>query len=207
MIVMSLASFATDVPSPIDSPTCAALRAGASFVPSPVTATTSPCCCSSPTSLDLSVGRARDIIFMRRAASAASLSSRAAKSGPVIMLLSLSVLSFHSPICRPISFAVPGVSPVTILILIPASMLSFTAAGTSARTGSEIATMPINVRLSALSESPSTALPSPTSWYANPRVRIAFCWYPSRASRNCSFVTPSGKLRHLSITISGAPFT
>ena len=42
MIVMSEASFATVVPSPIDSPTCAALRAGASFVPSPVTATTSP---------------------------------------------------------------------------------------------------------------------------------------------------------------------
>lgn len=40
MMVMSLASFATDVPSPIDSPTCAAFSAGASLVPSPVTATT-----------------------------------------------------------------------------------------------------------------------------------------------------------------------
>ena len=40
MIVMSLASLATDVPSPIDRPTFAALSAGASFVPSPVTATT-----------------------------------------------------------------------------------------------------------------------------------------------------------------------
>ena len=43
-IVMSLASLATAVPSPIERPTWAALSAGASFVPSPVTATTSPCC-------------------------------------------------------------------------------------------------------------------------------------------------------------------
>ena len=40
--VISLASFATEVPDPIESPTCAWFRAGASFVPSPVTATTSP---------------------------------------------------------------------------------------------------------------------------------------------------------------------
>ena len=39
-IVISLASLALDVPSPIERPTCALLRAGASFVPSPVTATT-----------------------------------------------------------------------------------------------------------------------------------------------------------------------
>ena len=42
MIVTSLASLALAVPSPIESPTCAFFRAGASFVPSPVTATTSP---------------------------------------------------------------------------------------------------------------------------------------------------------------------
>jgi len=42
--VMSLASFATDVPEPMDRPTCAKFSAGASFVPSPVTATTSPRC-------------------------------------------------------------------------------------------------------------------------------------------------------------------
>ena len=42
--VMSEASFATDVPEPIESPTLAKLSAGASFVPSPVTATTSSFC-------------------------------------------------------------------------------------------------------------------------------------------------------------------
>lgn len=40
--VISLASLATEVPVPIDKPTCAWFRAGASFVPSPVTATTAP---------------------------------------------------------------------------------------------------------------------------------------------------------------------
>ena len=41
-MVMSLASLATAVPSPIDNPTLATLSAGASLVPSPVTATTCP---------------------------------------------------------------------------------------------------------------------------------------------------------------------
>ena len=36
IMVMSEASFATEVPSPIDRPTWAAFRAGASLVPSPV---------------------------------------------------------------------------------------------------------------------------------------------------------------------------
>jgi len=61
--VMSLASLATDVPEPIERPTLAKLSAGASFVPSPVTATTSPCCCNSRTSRCLSSGRARERIF------------------------------------------------------------------------------------------------------------------------------------------------
>ena len=42
--VMSLASLATEVPLPIDRPTWAWFSAGASFVPSPVTATTAPFC-------------------------------------------------------------------------------------------------------------------------------------------------------------------
>ena len=63
------------------------------------------------------------------------------------MFFSLSFL-VHKPIWRPISFAVPGVSPVTILTAIPAFIHSSTAAGTSSRTGSEIATIPQNVKFS-----------------------------------------------------------
>lgn len=41
--IISLALFATSVPEiPIAKPTCALAKAGASFVPSPVTATTLP---------------------------------------------------------------------------------------------------------------------------------------------------------------------
>ena len=61
--VMSEASFATEVPEPIERPTLAKLSAGASFVPSPVTATTSPRCCNSLTRRCLSSGLARDMIF------------------------------------------------------------------------------------------------------------------------------------------------
>ena len=141
MIVMSLASFATEVPSPIDSPTCAAFRAGASLVPSPVTATTAPFCCNNCTRRCLSVGRARHMIFKSSTRSSASSSVKASKPGPVMMLRSVSPV-FQVPICRPISLAVPGVSPVTILMSMPASRQLWTAAGTSARTGSEIATIP-----------------------------------------------------------------
>ena len=144
MMVMSLASLATEVPSPIDRPTCAALSAGASLVPSPVTATTSPCCCSSDTSRALSAGRARDMIFIFSARWAACASGRAANSSPDISASLLSS-SFHNPTCRPISQAVPGVSPVTIFTCRPASRHSCIAPGTSLRTGSLMATMPMKV--------------------------------------------------------------
>ena len=141
MIVISEASFATLVPSPIERPTWAAFSAGASLVPSPVTATTSPQCCSISTRRFLSIGRALAMIFMSCMQETSSSSVSAAKSGPVMMLRSESD-SFQSPACLPISRAVAGVSPVTILMSMPASIHSRIASGTSGRTGSLIATMP-----------------------------------------------------------------
>ena len=137
--VMSLASLATDVPEPIERPTLAKLSAGASFVPSPVTATTSPCCCNSRTSRCLSSGRARERIFSEPMRASNSSSLAASNSTPVMRLRSVSSASFHSPIWRAISVAVAAVSPVTILTAMPADMHSATAAGTSSRTGSAIA--------------------------------------------------------------------
>ena len=56
-IIMSAACLATSVPViPIANPTSAFFKAGASFVPSPVTATTSPNCLSPVTSKYLSSG-------------------------------------------------------------------------------------------------------------------------------------------------------
>ena len=147
-IVMSLASLAIAVPSPIDNPTCAAFSAGASLVPSPVAATTSPCPCSRPMSRALSIGRARYIIrsFGRRGINSAS--GVTSNSAP-LMAASSPQVSSHSPICRAISRVVSRVSPVTILTATPAFRHSAMAAGTSGRTGSLIATRARNVRESA----------------------------------------------------------
>lgn len=80
--VMSEASLATEVPEPIERPTLAKLSAGASFVPSPVTATTSPRCWSNRTRRCLSSGRARDMIFNSCTRSSSSSSLAAANSAP-----------------------------------------------------------------------------------------------------------------------------
>ena len=63
-MVMSEASLATDVPSPIESPTWAVLSAGASFVPSPVTATHLIIGLKGFYETFLSIGRARAMIFV-----------------------------------------------------------------------------------------------------------------------------------------------
>mmetsp|Transcript_36044 Transcript_36044/g.85521 ORF Transcript_36044/g.85521 Transcript_36044/m.85521 type:complete len:229 (-) Transcript_36044:151-837(-) len=66
-MTMSDASFATSVPDmPIASPTSASFSAGASLVPSPVTATTSFWLCSSETRRCLSSGELRARTFARR---------------------------------------------------------------------------------------------------------------------------------------------
>ena len=84
-MVMSLASLATEVPSPIERPIWAWFRAGASLVPSPVTATTSPCSCSKRTRRSLSDGRARDMIFRSPMRSFSSSSLNRLNSLPVII--------------------------------------------------------------------------------------------------------------------------
>ena len=129
-MVISLASLATLVPSPIDSPTWAAFSAGASFVPSPVTATICPFLSSASTKRRLSIGRARLTMQMSVAALVSSSSLIAAICSPVTIAWDVSAGSF-SPICVATSAAVRAVSPVTIFKDIPASWQSATACGTS----------------------------------------------------------------------------
>ena len=174
--VMSLASLATEVPVPIESPTCAWFNAGASFVPSPVTATTAPFCCNSCTRRCLSVGRARDIIFKSITRSNASSSVNSANAAPVMRFFSV-FSGFHRPIWRAISVAVPGVSPVTIFTPIPADWHLATAAGTSGRIGSLMATTPRNDKsFSATNDTQSDASASSTILNAKPSVRMAIFW-------------------------------
>ena len=206
IIVISLASFATAVPSPIESPTWAAFRAGASLVPSPVTATTWLLRCRALTRRSLSIGLARAIILRSLTLLLSSPSDSSPRFGPVMMFASLSPC-FHNPIWRPISRAVPGVSPVTIFTLMPASIQCLIASGTSSRTGSEMAQIPKNSRLFATRPSFSIAdSPGDSSLQAKPRVRIALpCQSASlawMASRSRFWASRLQRLK----TISGAPF-
>ena len=170
---MSAASFATDVPVlPIAMPTSARLSAGASFVPSPVTATTSSCALRQFTSLSLSFGRALAMTLMRLAATSASSSERAWNFAPVISASSSGAPSASRRLLwRAISLAVSGLSPVTILTVIPASRHSSSAPGTSGRTGSAIAANPSQRRSCATLWTSRESM-SGSSRYANPRVRM-----------------------------------
>mmetsp|Transcript_8943 Transcript_8943/g.20556 ORF Transcript_8943/g.20556 Transcript_8943/m.20556 type:complete len:238 (+) Transcript_8943:1388-2101(+) len=149
--MMSDASLATSVPAiPIEKPTSAFLSAGASLVPSPVTATTWALQVDSlrpVTRVCLSCGdeRARTL----RKGQILSISSwlmvpssfitRRRKSGP--SNTSSSPLPVRMPHFRAIDLAVITLSPVTIRTSTPALWHFSIAAGTSGRTGSSIPTM------------------------------------------------------------------
>ena len=117
-------------------------------------------------------------------------------------LRSVSCASSHRPICRAISRAVAGVSPVTILTPIPAFRHCRTAAGTSSRTGS---------RMAATAEKrnpPAATAPRHSeacvSAHATASVRMAWFWNPS----SCAAIRSSQpSAAHMARTISGAPFT
>ena len=163
-MVMSLTSFARAVPSPIERPTWAFLSANASFVPSPVTATTSPRFWRSPTSLDLSSGRALDRIRRSPITSIASSSDIAANCCPDKDLGASP--SSNSPISAPTCSAVAATSPVTTITFTPARFLQVSIASfTSGRTGSAMPTIPAKRRSSS----------TPICWTANPKVLNALC--------------------------------
>ena len=200
--VMSDASFATLVPEPNDSPTWAWFNAGASLVPSPVTATTSPRRCNISTSRCLSAGRARDITLRSPTISSASSSLRAANSAPVILSRTsyLAPRTSHLvprtsriPICLAISSAVADVSPVTIFTSMPALTHCLTASGTSWRSGSLMAQIACS------------STPSPLSM-AKASVRIPFSCHPRSVSFISSICSSSSFLSPLISKItSGAP--
>ena len=140
------ASLATSVPIfPIATPMSARLSAGASFTPSPVTATTSPCCFSKFTMRSLSSGSTRE--KMR----ASSSLMTAANSSSSIPLSSLPVITGETlpdsdnPISCPTAWAVIAWSPVMMNVLIPAVWHWVIASCTPSRGGSVIPTRPKKV--------------------------------------------------------------
>mmetsp|Transcript_23162 Transcript_23162/g.59346 ORF Transcript_23162/g.59346 Transcript_23162/m.59346 type:complete len:387 (+) Transcript_23162:1106-2266(+) len=217
-MTMSDASLATSVPQmPIASPTSASFRAGASLVPSPVTATTSPCRRSNDTRRCLSAGwlRARTCSWGSIGRSCSSLMPR--KVGPSMTMPS-SWSRLHS---RAMCCAVYRLSPVTILTAMPAALQTFTVSGTPARTGSLMPRTATRVRPSsscAMSPVPRQAVPmsSSTSREATARVRspreamLVMSSSSSVRSAGVSSACCPASVRvplHRARIISAAPFT
>mmetsp|Transcript_26233 Transcript_26233/g.66722 ORF Transcript_26233/g.66722 Transcript_26233/m.66722 type:complete len:297 (+) Transcript_26233:1535-2425(+) len=165
MMTTSDASFATSVPLiPMLIPTSASFKAGASFVPSPVTATTSPRKRRRRTRISLSVGVERASTWSLGSTLSFSSSLSTRNSGPV-MATPPSVKIPHS---RAMLFAVRMLSPVTILTMIPACLHLSTASGTSGRRGSWMPMMPRQI-MSVSGSSPKSS--ESFSRYARQRVR------------------------------------
>ena len=142
---MSLASLATSVPLPIANPTSAFFKAGASFTPSPVIPTTNPISCDILTNLLLSCGSARAIIFILGNKLFNSVSLFCSSS---LLVNTKSLLFCNNFTSLPIETAVFLLSPVIIIVLIPAFFTNFTPSIASFLTSSFIDTSPINVKFS-----------------------------------------------------------
>lgn len=144
---------------PMATPTSARLRAGASFTPSPVMATTSPAFCRASTILSFCSGltRAKTSTFKSSSSESASSSSPVATTSAGI------------PTLRAMARAVAGWSPVTITTRTPAFKTLATASGTSGRGGSSRRTKPKKRSPSSLSppRKPGPGRESP--WRRGPR--------------------------------------
>ena len=144
--IMSAAFLETSVPDiPIAIPTSAFDNAGASFIPSPVTATTSPSACSACTILILLSGlllATIDIVLI------SSLNSSSVKVSIYDASTAL-ILFLRRPKSSPIALAVFMLSPVSIFTDTPAWCAVSTACLTSGLSGSLIPTNPPNTKLSS----------------------------------------------------------
>ncbi|ANB11090.1 hypothetical protein AWJ20_3886 [Sugiyamaella lignohabitans] len=141
MRITSDASLATSVPAiPIEKPISASLSAGASLVPSPVTATVSSKDFRNLTSFRLSCG---DDLARTRSLGTTLLSSKGLSfrnSGPSMTISSSLLAEVKIPQSRAMARAVLILSPVTIRTTTPAVLQSATACLTPGRRGSLIPT-------------------------------------------------------------------
>ncbi|KAH3664530.1 hypothetical protein OGATHE_003345 [Ogataea polymorpha] len=140
--MISEASLATSVPAiPMEKPTSASFNAGASLVPSPVTATTSPCFLKVSTNIRLSSGLDRASTQSLGTRLMRSCGLKVRKTGPSMHAVgSLNVSSLRIPQFLAMARAVKMLSPVTILTRTPAVAHLATASFTPSRRGSWIPT-------------------------------------------------------------------
>mmetsp|Transcript_31673 Transcript_31673/g.77667 ORF Transcript_31673/g.77667 Transcript_31673/m.77667 type:complete len:335 (+) Transcript_31673:1239-2243(+) len=225
--MMSAAFCATCVPvCPMAKPTSARLSAGASLVPSPVTATV----CGVVTRefwmpvTRVSLSRGEERASTRRWGQilsnsfwlivSSALTTRSLKSIPVITQNSdaLKSSSVRIPHLRAIAAAVRGLSPVTIRTTMPAAWHVATASGTSARTGSSRPMSPISTRsFSMLSLSSGTALMSRyaivsvrSPWSANSPMHLLIISMVASSMGRVDMSSLSAR-EHSPSTISDAP--
>ncbi len=164
---MVAASRATSVPdAPMATPMSARRRAGASFTPSPVIATTWPSARSDSAMRSLVSGELRAITASRWSARRASRagSVRASTCVPVATPCSGST---GMPTCRAMAAAVRPLSPVTTSTRTPAWRHRSTAAAAEARGGSTSPTTPTR------RSSRSASMRSPGNGSSGPRHRSA----------------------------------
>ena len=166
---MAAASLAASVPFlPMATPTSARFRAGASFTPSPVMATTSPLACRACTRRSLCSGLARaktstSVTTWRKAASSSSSISAPVSAG----------LPRPMPSWAPMARAVSPWSPVIIFTRMPAAWHSATAAMASGRGGSMLPSRPSRVKPPCMSENCSVCCCAGTVLTAMARTRRA----------------------------------
>mmetsp|Transcript_254 Transcript_254/g.809 ORF Transcript_254/g.809 Transcript_254/m.809 type:complete len:579 (+) Transcript_254:2008-3744(+) len=212
-MTMSHASFAISVPAmPSAKPTSASFNAGASFVPSPVTDTTSPNAFCKLTSVSLSAGddRANTRIFTATDSFSFWLILR--KTGP--SSTNPSSPSTRIPASRAIAVAVNTLSPVTMRTTTPAPRSKRTASLVSGRIGSLMPTIPSNVRFSSGASSGNAPGAVFKSTYAMHSVRspvdaiaVIASFAASRSAGLKSTTEPSVIIifEHIVTTISDAP--
>ena len=202
----SEASLVTSVPEFKAMPISAYFKAGASFIPSPVTATASPESFQALVMRILCLGSTRAKISTWDIFPKSSSSESLSISEPSI-IFSFPVLNPNS---APIVTAVKRWSPVNIIIFIPAPRTSFTVSLTSSRIGSRIATSPRKVRFFTNPESSSSLFSEISSGFFG---RIASAAAINRKPLSAKFSNSSrifcfsGKSKESSKIISGAPET
>jgi len=205
---ISEASLLTSVPViPMAIPMSAAFNAGASFTPSPVTATMCPLLCNCVTILNLCSGATRAYTETSSTTSYSSSSLIPDSSSPVNTLSS----SLPIPNSLAIAFAVWAWSPVIITTLMPAVLHLATASITSSLGGSIIPWNPRKVSCSK-SSALSDVFSLDTILYAMPSTLRAPLAISSAAFSISSLLRGSippliNWLWHILKILSGEPFT
>mmetsp|Transcript_122122 Transcript_122122/g.182409 ORF Transcript_122122/g.182409 Transcript_122122/m.182409 type:complete len:300 (+) Transcript_122122:860-1759(+) len=186
MMMTSEAFFATSVPwMPIAKPTSAFLSAGASLVPSPVTATV----CATPVAIEAWMPLTRTCLSRGVERASTRRFGHTRSNSSCLMLPSASVTRSRNvlpsstapgpsaavtmPHFMAIALAVSMLSPVTILTVMPAFWHCAIASGTSSRRGSSIPTRPTHTRLSSILEREISPLTAHAVCQSEGRVRWA----------------------------------